>query len=110
MLVGAANDDRQQFFDVNTFGCFRLGFASGSGVRVQREFDQLPRDVGRSPHEIDRAGIDGAAGHAEKFGASLVLGEGDAALAFDGFQTESAVATGAREDHANGPFLLFVGE
>ena len=86
---------------------------TGRGARAEGVGDvgdQLGRHLGRRQHVVHQTGGDGAARHAVVLGGFRVLRHRHAALALDRAQPQGAVAAGAREHDADGPFVLVLGQ
>ena len=87
-------------------GAGQGGLAEGMG----RVGDELGGHLGRRQYKIHQAGGDGAARHAVVLGGCRVLGHDHAALALDRPHAQRAVAAGAGEHDADGPFALVLGQ
>ena len=72
--------------------------------------DELRGHLGRQQFVVHQAGADGAARHAVELGRGRVLRHDHAALTLDRAHPLGAVAAGAREDDADGPLALLLGE
>ncbi len=111
-VVAGLGTHQDKYFLQCVFG---FGCRNGCGPRgVTKSMGyighELGRHLGRRKLVIHQAGGNGAARHAVVLCGTGVLGHNHATLALDGPHAQSAVAAGAGEHNADGPFMLVLGQ
>ena len=71
---------------------------------------KLLGNISGRQHKIDRTRCNCAAGHTIVLRRAVVLGESNASFAFDGFNSQSPVATGTGKNNPTSPALLLLRE